>query len=1605
MKKTIAAVSMFVLVLGGFGSLTINRAHASPSPVSTVYVDASVALSGGGTTPATAFKTIQEGVNAASSGATVSVAAGTYTENVTVPTSVTLAGAPGAKLVVMDGAASNGFSVTANNVTIQGFDIEGPANSSYVTYPWGSNISRGIVIGNGVTGFAITNNTIENLRNDILIDGRNTGSVTNNVIDNSKSGISVQYTDGAGITIAGNHQGTYGNDWGLNLHLNGYWEGSTVHSNPYPGGAASTAAQAVILADSSANSGWTVQDQAYTSSNRTAVTVSTTGTATAQGDPLGPINAIQNGVNAVVPGGTVNIVAGTYPTPLGIDLAKDVTIEGAGTASTILTTSSSGPSWIKVEGGTLTLKDLTMDGAGASINNAAVTYGKHGGAIEVHGSATVSGVAFKNITSAVSPYNTDAIVFYGEGANDVLNVTGSSFANIGRDGIYVGMAPAVATTRMNEITGNTYTGKGSGNWLDYFVTVNYGAKADISGNTISNNTGVASSDGSNSAGIAVWDDPDTQATLTGNTFNNNTDGVAVALINGGTADPTVTVGSNNVFNGGGTGVHIQNAGASGSPTVTVTSSTFSGNGEGISIDSGETASNSIVRGNAFLSEATSGVSNGGTGALVALRNWWGAANGPHDAISGDGSTPDMNASGTGSPVIGAVNYADWCDSATCKDVTPPVVTVTPVAGGMLHGTETFAINVTDNNPLDPAKNTKVWVYLYNNGGVQKHQGANVDLSGGTGTFTVDTTKLDNGSSSLDVGVVFDAAGNPSGRTDTYFKNYDIENATSGPSVPALLFPVNGDITPTNVFTFRWASSTASVSGPVTYEFHSSMNPAETGGVLTTGIWDSGTLPAPSILSSGAPDGTWYWQVRAIDAFGNKSAWSDVWAVTLDTVPPPALAACPAGTSPKFVETDTVNSNSYSSTAGANALASGQTYLLVASGTWQNGGTNIADPAYASVDNWTTYMQGYNIAPYSLGSNEFQLQVDGSFVNWGAFQPAHQYSRLYTGTGSPLGLMVFDGDSTGASATPNNSWYGDNSGNLAVNVYSCDSNEPLPVVYVTTDAATDVATADATLHGLNGSVDATGHSFWVSTSTFGTDSPNIPSGVHSTPDFGSISAGTTFSASLSSITTAGVPNNLPAITPSTTYYYAAWSLVNGVWHPGAIMSVTTAPAPYVTTNAADGLAYTSATVHGVNGPSAADNTSFWWGTSPAGPFTDGGNTTEFPAVGWSHDSGLGAAPVGGSFNETLTGLTPNTAYYYAAWSQIGGIWHPGEVMSFTTPALGSNAALSALDVSAGVLSPAFDPDTASYTDLLPHDMTIIPFVTATTADANATDTVVQATSTTGTATVAVTAQDGSSTKNYTVTFSLAPATTSILNVTVLVDNSTGGSATSSDFTVGLIAGHASTSSFPGSAAGTAVIIDPVAYNVNVSSLENYTMGISGNCNDSSGLPAGGSANCTITETYAGPVFHTASIGVGSGVGPAGGGAPSGPTGGSSGDNGTGGGQVLGASAFNFTVDLSLGSHGDDVTQLQQRLTDEGLYHGPITGYYGALTQAAVKLYQKKYGIPVTGSVGPLTRAQLNSVNDGQVQGATGSEADSLNAQIALLQAQLAALLQQLAALHQ
>lgn len=94
-------------------------------------------------------------------------------------------------------------------------------------------------------------------------------------------------------------------------------------------------------------------------------------------------------------------------------------------------------------------------------------------------------------------------------------------------------------------------------------------------------------------------------------------------------------------------------------------------------------------------------------------------------------------------------------------------------------------------------------------------------------------------------------------------------------------------------------------------------------------------------------------------------------------------------------------------------------------------------------------------------------------------------------------------------------------------------------------------------------------------------------------------------------------------------------------------------------------------------------------------------------------------------------------------------------------------------------------------------------------------------------------------------------------------------------------------------------------------------------------------------------------------------------------------------FSFITILGPGTQNDNVRKLQELLaSDQTLYpEGLVTGYYGPLTQAAIKRFQTKYDIISSGTlkttgyglVGPKTRAKLAEVFGGIVSTTTTAPA--------------------------
>ena len=74
---------------------------------------------------------------------------------------------------------------------------------------------------------------------------------------------------------------------------------------------------------------------------------------------------------------------------------------------------------------------------------------------------------------------------------------------------------------------------------------------------------------------------------------------------------------------------------------------------------------------------------------------------------------------------------------------------------------------------------------------------------------------------------------------------------------------------------------------------------------------------------------------------------------------------------------------------------------------------------------------------------------------------------------------------------------------------------------------------------------------------------------------------------------------------------------------------------------------------------------------------------------------------------------------------------------------------------------------------------------------------------------------------------------------------------------------------------------------------------------------------------------------------------------------------------------LGSTGDEVRQIQKKLKSLGYYNGSVDGIYGAMTQTAVRSFQRNCGIAADGIAGPTTLLYLGL---GSASGGASSSAD-------------------------
>lgn len=253
--------------------------------------------------------------------------------------------------------------------------------------------------------------------------------------------------------------------------------------------------------------------------------------------------SIQAAINAASAGDTLEIQVANLPEGQVL-VDRSLTLRGqTGTevVSMAVDTGTSGDNraWFLVNAGVdLQVRDLTFDGTGRLVWQA----------FRHRGTGSFESCRFQNIQYNPSVnYQGTAIVVLDSGDLEVRNCT---FENVGRVGMLAFGAGVTSTVFEN----NTYIGKGGGDWLDYGFEVGGGASATATGNSITACLGVASADGSTSAGMlaSTFFGAGTQLQVTSNLLLGNTTGLAVGF---NASDTTAaTAAFNRIFDNGSSGI-------------------------------------------------------------------------------------------------------------------------------------------------------------------------------------------------------------------------------------------------------------------------------------------------------------------------------------------------------------------------------------------------------------------------------------------------------------------------------------------------------------------------------------------------------------------------------------------------------------------------------------------------------------------------------------------------------------------------------------------------------------------------------------------------------------------------------------------------------------------------------------------------------------------------------------------------------------------------------------------------------------------------------------------------------------------------------------------
>ncbi|MGZ8876049.1 MAG: right-handed parallel beta-helix repeat-containing protein [Halobacteriota archaeon] len=188
------------------------------------------------------YKSITEAVNTAQSGDTITISAGTYTENIIVTKSVTIkAASPGSTIVTAADPSKDVFLVQAKNVRVEGLTITGATGASGVHVDHSSACvvtgisahknNRAIYL-DGATNCEVSSNNLADNGYGVYCDNASNNTISSNIATGEQGGgtalgdgIYMYYSDANTIThtnLSANHV------FGISLY---HSSGNTISNN------------------------------------------------------------------------------------------------------------------------------------------------------------------------------------------------------------------------------------------------------------------------------------------------------------------------------------------------------------------------------------------------------------------------------------------------------------------------------------------------------------------------------------------------------------------------------------------------------------------------------------------------------------------------------------------------------------------------------------------------------------------------------------------------------------------------------------------------------------------------------------------------------------------------------------------------------------------------------------------------------------------------------------------------------------------------------------------------------------------------------------------------------------------------------------------------------------------------------------------------------------------------------------------------------------------------------------------------------------------------------------------------------------------------------